>query len=79
MMNWERSIFELTRKIVQIFNYPSNMTFIIPNEYQGKEEEPVWAQYGYISSVSYGSTKQSSIRQNGLIVVKFWRFMIIGI
>lgn len=56
-------ISELTRKIVQIFNYPSNMTFIIPNEYQGKEEEPVWAQYGYISSVSYGSTKQSSIRQ----------------
>lgn len=55
---------EVTRKIIQIFNYPSNMTFIIPNEYQGLNGEPVWAQFGYIDSVSYGATKSGSIRQS---------------
>ena len=38
-------ICELTRKIVQVFNYPQNMTWIIPNEYQGKNKEPVYCQY----------------------------------
>lgn len=56
-------ISEITRRIVQIFNYPPNMAYIIPNEYQGKDKEAVWAQYGYISSVSYGATKDLSIRQ----------------
>ena len=54
-------ISELTRRIIQIYNYPGNMTWIIPNEYQDNEN-PVYVQFGNISSVNYYSAKDGTIR-----------------
>ena len=55
-------ICERSRKIVQIFNYPQNMTWIIPNEYQDKDKTPVYCQYSDVRSIEYSSTKDMSIR-----------------
>lgn len=56
-------ISEITRKIIQIFNYPVNMTWQIPNEFQDKEGKvPVYCQYSDIRSVEYASAKDFVIR-----------------
>lgn len=55
-------ISELTRRIVQIYTYPSNMCFIVPNQYQDRNKTPVYVQFGTISSVTYNSTKDGSLR-----------------
>ena len=55
-------ISELTRKIIQIFNYPTNMSWVIPNEYQDKNKTPVLCQYSDIRSVEFGAAKDFVIR-----------------
>ena len=55
-------ISQVTRRVVQIFNYPPNMSFIIPNEYQGLNKEPVYVQFGYIGNVNYSATKDGTRR-----------------
>ena len=55
-------ICELTRKIVQIFNYPQNMSWIIPNEYQDKNKTPVYCQFSSVQSVEYSSSKEMALR-----------------
>ena len=55
-------ISQLTRRIVQIYTYPSNMCFAIPNEYQDMNKTPVYVQFGTINSVTYNSTKDGTLR-----------------
>lgn len=56
----------LVRQLVQIFNMPYNMHFIIPNEKgynpQTKQYTPLTIQFGNISSVSYVSNKVGTLR-----------------
>lgn len=47
----------LSRKIVQIFNYPPNMSWNIPGEWLDQNKEtPVMCEYSDIRSVDYFST-----------------------
>ena len=56
-------ISELSRKIVQCYNYPPNMTWPVPNEWLDKEKTtPVICVYSAIQSVDYASAKEFSIR-----------------
>lgn len=55
-------ISELTRRIVQIYTYPSNICFIIPNEYQDNNKTPVYVQFGTINNVTYNAIKDGTIR-----------------
>ncbi len=56
-------ISDLTRKIIQIFNFPENMSWIIPDEWFDKEKKvPVYCQYSDVRSVEYLSSKDFSIR-----------------
>lgn len=55
-------ICELTRKIIQIFNYPQNMSWIIPNEYADKNKTPIYCQYSDVRSVEYSSSKELALR-----------------
>lgn len=55
-------ISELARKIVQIFNYPQNMSWVIPNEYQDKAGTPVLCQYSDIRNVKYSSARGLTLR-----------------
>lgn len=55
-------ICELTRKIVQVFNSPENMTWIIPDEYQDMEKTPVLCQYSDIRNVEYSAAQDSVMR-----------------
>lgn len=55
-------ICELTRKIVQIFNYPQNMSWIIPNEYADKNKTPVYCQYSDVRNAEYSSSKELGLR-----------------
>lgn len=56
-------ISDLTRKIVQVFNFPPNMSWVIPNEWLDSEKKyPIYCQYSDIRSVDYLSTKDFSIR-----------------
>lgn len=57
---------EVTRVILEILNYPDNMSFIIPNEYYPNEENPdkpfpIHIQFGNVQSVTYRSTIDGSI------------------
>lgn len=57
---------EVTRVILEILNYPDNMSFIIPNEYYPNEENPdqpfpIHIQFGNVPSVTYRSTIDGSI------------------
>lgn len=56
----------VVREIVQIFNMPHNMHFIIPNEIgfdpQTQKYTPLTIQFGNISSVSYVSNKAGTLR-----------------
>ncbi len=50
-------ICELTRKIIQIYNYPQNISWQVPNEVHDKLGTPVLCQYSDIRSVDYSSVK----------------------
>lgn len=56
----------VVRQIIQIFNMPYNMHFIIPNEIgydpQTRKYTPLTIQFGNISSVSYASNKVGTLR-----------------
>jgi hypothetical protein len=53
-------ISEITRKIVKLFNYPTNMCFPIPNEYFPNGEQ-IFVTFGNVSSVTYRSTRDGSL------------------
>lgn len=55
-------ISQLTRRIVQIYTYPGNMCFIIPNEYADNNKTPVYVQFGTINNVTYNATKDGTLR-----------------
>lgn len=55
-------ISELTRRIVQIYTYPSNMCFEVPNEYSDNDNGKVYVQFGTISSVTYNAVKDGTLR-----------------
>lgn len=55
-------ICELTRKIVQVFNYPQNMSWIIPNEFADNNNTPVYCQYSEIRSVEYSAARDLALR-----------------
>lgn len=53
----------VTRKIVQTFNNPVNMSWNIPDEWLDEEKKiPVMCQYSDIRSVDYMSSKDFSVR-----------------
>ena len=57
---------QVTRVILEILNYPDNMSFQIPNEYYPNENDPenpipIHIQFGNIPSVTYRSTIDGSI------------------
>lgn len=56
----------LTRTIVEIFTYPNNRCFKIPNEKiwnpVGKEYVDAWVQYGDISGLQFDSVKGGTVR-----------------
>lgn len=62
-------ICELTRKIVQIFNYPQNMSWIIPNEYADKNKTPIMCQYSDIRNVEFSSSKELALRVSTFQIV----------
>lgn len=54
---------ELTRRVVQVYNYPPNMTWAVPNEWLDREKTvPLHCVYSAITNVDYGSAKEFSIR-----------------
>ena len=53
-------ISEITRKIVKLFNFPTNMCFPIPNEFF-PDGSPIYVQFGNVQSVSYRSTRDGSL------------------
>ena len=55
-------ISELTRRIIEIYTYPGNMCFKIPNEYQDKMKTSVYVQFGTIGNVTYNATKDGTLR-----------------
>ncbi len=55
-------ISELTRKIIQIYNFPVNMTWPVPNEHQDMSDAPVLCQYSDIRSVEYSAARDFVIR-----------------
>lgn len=57
---------EVTRVILQILNYPDNMSFPIPNQYYPNENDPehpfpIHIQFGNVQNVTYRSTIDGSI------------------
>lgn len=56
-------ISDLSRKIVQIFNYPANMSWEIPNEWlDSSGKKPVLCEYSDIRSIDYLSSKDFTIK-----------------
>lgn len=59
-------ISQVSRVILQILNYPDNMSFVIPNEYYPNELDPehpipIHIQFGNIPNVTYRSTIDGSL------------------
>lgn len=59
-------ISEVTRSVLKIFNYPDNMSFIIPNEFypnarNPEDPYPIHIQFGNVSSVQYRSTRDGAM------------------
>ncbi len=58
---------EVTRAILKVFNYPSNMCFQIPNEYYESDDPadpkkyPIYINFGNIPNVTYRNTIDGSI------------------
>lgn len=56
----------VVRQIIQIFNMPYNMHFIIPNQIgydpQQRKYTPLTIQFGSVSSVTYASNKIGTLR-----------------
>lgn len=56
-------ISSLVRRLMELFNYPGNMTWAIPNEFADREgKAPIYCQYSDVRSVDYMSTKDFSVR-----------------
>lgn len=53
-------ISEVARKIVKLFNFPTNMYFAIPNEFL-PDGSPIHVQFGNVPSITYRSTRDGSI------------------
>lgn len=53
-------ISELSRAVVKLFNWPENMSFIIPNEFY-PDNSPIHVQFGNVSSINYRSTRDGSV------------------